>query len=287
MSIFTKEMKVFFQTNGYVLIKNAVPKSYCDRLVQVIWDFMGKSPDDPEGWYTPAKGMDTFWEGQAAGMLPLYNHQAMWDIRQHPNVYEAFSELIGEKKLRVSLDRVSMKPPKRADHPGLSANFIHWDEDTTDLQFPLEQPRPLQGVVYLADTAANQGGFQCVPSIYRNMEEYLKAQPEGRDPRQPDLTGYEVEPIPGEAGDLLIWDVMLAHGSGDNLSDKPRFAQYVLMFPEDKLTQEETEMYIESVRNHQGRAGNQVDPRYWEKNDHDGPVQLTPLGRKLLGVDPW
>ncbi|MBP1991037.1 phytanoyl-CoA dioxygenase family protein [Paenibacillus eucommiae] len=287
MSIITKEMKDFFHTNGYVLIKNAVPKADCDKLVQVMWNFMGKSPEDREGWYTPAEGMDTFWEGQAAGMLPLYNHQAMWDIRQHPNVYEAFSEIIGDKKLRVSMDRVSMKPPKRDDHPGLSANFIHWDEDTSNLAFPLKQPRPLQGVVYLADTAANQGGFQCVPSIYRNLEQYLKEQPADRDPWHPDLTGYEVEPIPGEAGDLLIWDVLLPHGNGVNLADKPRFAQYVLMFPEHKQSEADTEMYIECVRTHQGRPGNQVDPRYWEKNDHSQPVQLTPLGRKLLGVEPW
>ncbi|MCU6708926.1 phytanoyl-CoA dioxygenase family protein [Paenibacillus sp. J5C_2022] len=286
MSILTKEMKDFFHTNGYVLIKNAVPKSYCEQLVQVIWDFMGKNANDPDSWYTPAKGMDSYWEGQAGGMLPLYNHQAMWDIRQHPNVYGAFSELIGEEKLRVSLDRVSMKPPKRDDHPGLNANFIHWDEDTTNLTFPLKQPRPLQGVVYLADTAYNQGGFQCVPSIYRDLEAYIQSQPADRNPRQPDISGYEVEPIPGEAGDLLIWDVLLPHGNGDNLSDKPRFAQYVLMFPENQITREETEGYIDSVRKHQGRPGNLNDPRNWERNNC-GPVELTPLGRKLLGIDPW
>ena len=89
----------------------------------------------------------------------------------------------------------------------------------------------MQGVLYLTDTAEDQGGFQCVAGFHRLFDEWVKTQPKDRNPRQPDLAGLEVKSIAGKAGDLLIWHRLLAHGNGHNRSDKPRMAQYIAMLP--------------------------------------------------------
>jgi hypothetical protein len=279
----------FFRENGYVVVKNAVPKEMCDRLIQRIYDFMGKSEADSEGWYTPAAGMDDYFPDQGGGFLPLYQDQTLWDIRMLPKIYDVFAEIIGDEKLWVSLDRVNMKPPRRESHLNLSASHIHWDTDTAKLTFPHPIPSGrLQGVVYLADTAANQGGFECVPSIFQNLESFIKSQPKDRNPRIPNIEGHEVVPIPGEAGDMVIWDVLLPHGNGQNRSGNLRFAQYVTMFPAAPDNTEQLNARIDAWRNYKSVTPIfPEDPRQWERSHNEGPANLSELGRKLLGLDSW
>ena len=159
------------------------------------------------------------------GLVNMTVHQALWDNRQEPRVHAAFAELLGTEELIVSRDRVAVSPPvsPRWEYEG----FIHWDMDSTIRPIPLR----VQGVLYLTDTAADQGGFQCVPGFHRKLEEWAKTQPPDRHPKTPDPTGLDIEPIPGKAGDLLIWHGALLHGHGRNTSERPRLAQYMLMHP--------------------------------------------------------
>ncbi|HEX6971776.1 MAG TPA: phytanoyl-CoA dioxygenase family protein [Limnochordia bacterium] len=277
MPILSAEDHAFFRENGYVVVHDAVPKENLDAVVAAIWEFLGMDPNDPEDWYRPPL--------PPGGMVELYHHQALWNNRQHPRVHQAFSEILGTERLWVTFDRVSFKPPRHPAHPEYDhKGFIHWDVDST------RPPKSLrvQGVLYLTDTAADQGGFQCVPGLHRDFEAWVKRQPPDRNPRVPDLTGYTIEPIPGKAGDLVIWDVMLAHGNGHNVSDRPRFAQYISMFP---AREDDEAGRAERIRRFQQRLpppgpAFPGDPRRLEEL-HGKPVELTPLGRKLLGLDSW
>lgn len=87
--------------------------------------------------------------------MEIYQHQALWDNRQHPWVHQAFSEIWGNEKLWVSVDWACMKPPVREDKPEYSSKgFVHWDVDTAVHPVPFG----VQGVLYLTDTAEDQGG---------------------------------------------------------------------------------------------------------------------------------
>jgi ectoine hydroxylase-related dioxygenase (phytanoyl-CoA dioxygenase family) len=168
---------------------------------------------------------------------------------------------------------------------------VSWDTDTSKLPQPLR----VQGVIYLTDTTPEMGGFTCIPGfIGPVLEEWIARQPADRDPRRPDLAtlppGCEVTPIPGKAGDLVIWSTLLAHGNGHNVSDRPRFAQYVTMFPAPEGERAEA-MREDRVMRWQKRLAPDTnwvvgDPR--RKEELEGKTaELTPLGRKLLGADPW
>jgi ectoine hydroxylase-related dioxygenase (phytanoyl-CoA dioxygenase family) len=165
---------------------------------------------------------------------------------------------------------------------------MHWDADTS--QKPA--PEGVQGVLYLADTAENQGGFQCAPSLFREMmrdyEAWVDAQPADRNPARPDLTGHPVLPIPGRTGDLLIWHRLLAHGNGHNVSGKPRFAQYITMFPARPEDTAARDARITCWRDRLPPTADWApgDPRRWEQT-HGTTADLTPLGRRLLGLDDW
>jgi ectoine hydroxylase-related dioxygenase (phytanoyl-CoA dioxygenase family) len=274
MHVLSAEAYAFWQENGYVVIHNAVPQENLDAVVDVLWAFLGMDRNDPETWYPP--------ERRRNSMVELYQHPALWNNRQHPRVYGAFVDIWQTEKLWVSLDRVSMNPPDRPDWG--YKGFTHWDIDTSLRPLPYS----VQGVLYLTDTAADQGGFHCVPGFHRIFEEWVKTQPADRNPFRPDLTGYESKPIPGKAGDLLIWHSLLPHGNGQNLSTRPRLAQYITMSPAREANEEARQYRIKAWNERLPPLGKAFpgDPRGWEQQ-YGATAELTELGKKLLGLERW
>jgi len=285
MNVLSKADRAFWEENGYVIVPNAVPQENLDRMVEAIWWFLDMDPEDSETWYKhkPFTRDNRCSPISAGGMVEMYQHQAIWDNRQHPKVYQAFAEIWGEEKLWVSLDRANMKPPAREDKPDWNnRGMIHWDLDTS--QQPIQFG--VQGVLYLTDTAEDQGGFQCVPGFNNTFEEWVKTQPEDRNPHNPDLAGLDVKVIPGNAGDLLIWHRLLAHGNGHNISDKPRLAQYITMSPAPDDDESARQARVTSWQERRPMPNWPGDPRAWEQEKQQ-TAELTSLGKKLLGVDPW
>jgi hypothetical protein len=282
MAYFTSEHRAFYAEYGYVRIPGVVPKENCDAVIEAMWEFTGMDRNTPEDWYRPPL--------TTTGMVEMYQHQAMWDNRQHPRMYEVFAEMSGIEKLWVSIDRVSMILPQTPAHPEFDRPVsIHWDIDTSNLE---HIPFGWQGVLYLADTDETMGGFCCVPGFHKNLAEWVQTQPADRHPHITDLNrlppGMKVTPIPGKAGDLVIWNSLLAHGNGPNLSDRPRLAQFIALFPAREDNEAEREERIALWRNHTHPhvPAFPGDPRGIEEK-HGKTAELTPLGRKLLGLDRW
>lgn len=285
MPVFSQQDMDFWNKNGYVILPDAVPQENLDAAVDAVWEFLQIDRNDREDWYRykPYTRDDRCSPISAAGMVEIYQHQALWDNRQHPRVHQAFAQIWDNEKLWVSLDRANMKPPARDDRPEwCNTGMIHWDTDTS------KQPVPfgVQGVLYLTDTAEDQGGFQCVPGFHRSFDEWVKTQPADRNPRHPDLEGLEVKRIAGKAGDLLIWHRLLAHGNGHNTSERPRLAQYITMSPAPEDPGEKGQQRVECWQQRRPAPNWPGDPRDWE-HKHQEPAELTALGKKLLGADPW
>lgn len=277
MPQFTSDDREFFDANGYVVIPNAVPVPLCEAVITTLFDFLRMDRDNPSDWYRlPLK---------PGGMIEIYQHQSLWNTRQYPGLHAIFTELYGTEKLTVTIDRAGFKPPRHPDHPEYDhKGFTHWDVDTTNL------PKRFgaQAVLCLSDTDSDMGGFQCIPGFHKNLEEWIATQPADRNPRMPDLTGLTVVPIPAKAGSIVIWNNRLAHGNGHNVSNKPRLSQYVSMYPADRMSDEVREQRVEQWRNRTPPYNSVFpgDPRRIEE-DEGVTAELTPLGRKLLGVDRW
>lgn len=277
MPVLTPQDHAFFKENGYVVIHEAVPQENLDALIRAIFDFLEMDPDNQEDWYREPL--------RPSGMVEMYQHQALWDNRQYPRVHAAFAEIWENERLWVSFDRACLKPPSNPNHPNYdNKGFIHWDTDTSKPPFGFG----VQGVLYLSDTDEDQGGFQCVPGMHRGLEEWIKTQPADRNPRVPDLTGRTVVPIPGKAGDLLIWNSLLPHGNGHNRSNRPRLAQYISMWPAREQDEEYRQYRINCWQQRLHPKGDPFpgDPRRIEET-RGATAVLTPLGRKLLGLDRW
>ncbi|MCC6445152.1 MAG: phytanoyl-CoA dioxygenase family protein [Armatimonadetes bacterium] len=287
MPLLTPEDHAFFRENGYLVVHEAVPPENLQAVIDALWWFLGMPPDSPEAWYREPL--------PPGGMVEMYQHQAMWDNRQHPRMHRIFADLLETEKLWASIDRISLKPSRHPDHPEYDhKGFMHWDVDFSQPPVPFW----VQGVLYLSDTDVDQGGFQCIPGIHTEMEEWLKTPPQNRPSARSMIEGRQAVPIPGNAGDLVIWDRLLAHGNGHNVSDRPRLAQYVSMYPPrleadwyagDAPEEAHTSPREARIRCWQERTappGFPGDPRGFEQK-YGQTARLTPLGRKLLGLDLW
>lgn len=282
MSVLSNAELAFWHENGYVIVPNAVPQANVDAVVDTIWEFMEMDRDDPETWYRPQNGDDGLPRLKESGMAELYQHQSLWNNRQNPRVYGAFVDIWGTEKLWVTFDRVNLNPPAR---PGWDfQGFVHWDIDTS--LRPL--PNRVQGVLALVDVKAGEGGLQVVPGFHRIFDDWVKTQPTDRDPRKPDISGFDLIGMEMKAGDLVIWNSLLPHGTSRNTSSRPRLAQYITMFPakeeDEAMRQERISLWKE--RRSPDRKAFPGDPRRWEI-EHGTTAELTPLGEKLLGLRNW
>lgn len=272
----------FWIENGYIVIKNAVPKEQVAVLANFLWEFEEKDPNDMNTWYTPPRAEMLMKELTNTGMVEIYNHQYLWDNRQYPKVHEAFTDIWGTEKLWVTIDRANLNLPIR---PGYEyKGFIHWDYD------PETKPQNVQGVLALADqTDENMGGFQCVPELYRTYDTWKLTQPDNRDHFKPDVSGFEVVKVKMNAGDLLIFNSTQPHGIRPNTSgNKVRLAQYISMMPAQEDNEELRQWRINSWKERRAPEGYAFpgDPRGWEQTKYQ-TAELSPLGKKLLGLEKW
>lgn len=283
LRVLTEADFVHWQTYGFVVVKQAVPAENVDTLKKLLWDFQEMDASDPSTWNAPQLRDHAMKELNNSGMVEIYNHQALWDNRQCPRVYDAFVDIWDDEKLWVTIDRANLNTPNRTGRA--FSGFIHTDVDTTLDPLPVN----VQGVLSLVDSDEETGGFQCVPELFRTFETWKTRQPDKRDGFNPNVEGFEVYPVPMKAGDLLIFNSLLAHGIRPNTSqNKVRMAQYISMTPADEANRELRERRVQSWKERRAPEGFAFpgDPREWERTKYETAV-LTPLGRKLLGAENW
>lgn len=219
-SVLNEEDIDFWNTNGYVIVRNAVSKQDCDAVIEAICEFIHIDLTNPATWYNdhPAK---------QGIMVQMFQHPSLEKNRNSSRIRAAYEQLWQRKDLWVSTDRVSFNPPEnqRWQFPGPN---MHWD---VSLDLPI--PFGLQGLLYLSDTQANQGAFTLVPGFHNSIENWINSLPAGSNPRNEDIHQLGSIPIIANAGDFIIWHQALPHGSSANTSDRPRLVQYINYSPID------------------------------------------------------
>jgi Phytanoyl-CoA dioxygenase (PhyH) len=206
----------FWDENGYVILHDAVPPESCQAAVRAICEFLGVDLEFPETWYGGPQG-HSIW-------IPLLHHPAIQANRNSLRIHRAFAQLWNREDLWSTVDQAGFNPPEK---PGwkFPGPHLHWD---VSLARPV--PFGVQGILYLTDTAADQGAFTCVPGFHRRIDAWLESLPAGINAREQDFSS-EAVPIAGRAGDLVIWHHALPHGSSPNLAAVPRIVQYVFKRP--------------------------------------------------------
>jgi len=264
-----------FHEDGYMVVRNVIPRPLAENAVREIAAFVGADLDDSATWYGAAPELD--------GIVPLHHAQSLWDIRQCPNLYQVFSEFFGDPRLMADMNRCIFRPPIHARWPEVSYGTIHWDTDPRK-----KGPGSLQAVVLLTDVGYDCGGFQCLPEVYRNLDAWLERYASCDDFNffEPGLNHWKTTQVAGSAGDVILWSTRLPHGTAANWSLRPRVASFVSMQPPNgdiaKL-RESAKTWWQSKRAPEYWRGlpGQLDP------EPGAPAVLSELGLKLIGALPW
>lgn len=195
---------------GWVVLRKAISADEAAAAEGLLWEIVGGDPAIPASWYD--------FRGNGI-MVQHFQHPAMDAARTSPRIRKAFAQLWGTADLWTTIDRMSFNPPETPMHP-FQGPRLHWD---VSLARPI--PFATQGILYLTDTAADQGALTLVPGFHHRLDAWLD-ELGTRDPRQEDLNAVAIS-IPAGAGDLIIWRQDLPHGASPNRAARPRMAQYV------------------------------------------------------------
>jgi hypothetical protein len=222
------EDKVFSETelkqwkkDGYIILRNAIPKSDCDDTIKLIYDTIDAHPSNSNTWYKPHPLKQGI-------MVQLFKSPILEKNRLSKTIQRAYQQLWNRTDLLVSMDRVSFNPPETKEYHFPGPN-LHWDVS-------LKQPIPfgLQGLLYLSDTNENQGAFTVIPGFHNHINDWLDQLDPNANPRDQTLIKpFTKKPIAANAGDFIIWHHCLPHGSSPNTATKPRIVQYINYQPLD------------------------------------------------------
>jgi len=314
---FTKEQQRFLEDQGYLIIKNLIPKETCQQFVQEVVTLSQKyysiSLDDP-----------LTWNPQYLGFLDVWHNPTYYQLRQNPKLYSIFAQLLHTHRITVSLDRICLKPPyfiektegQRIEFPQYHSEFgIHTDMNLWDLD-----EMKYQGSISLVDTPIGHGGFRCIPGFHKlnKIREYRKryergdfhngvpqTPPDVTDPStnfvwfsDKELIKNEVVEIPMEQGDVMIWSNRIPHANAVSHSNKWRIQCYVRFIPANDKHEEYRKEVARSINTGEKpryfSTGNATaDTRYasqenihFEQQNYKLP-ELTWLGQRIFGLKDW
>lgn len=221
--VLTEADLLFWEENGYLVLKNAISDEDCQATVQAIWTFLGVQPEDRDGWYRQH-------EEQRGLMLTFSDHPILNKNRSSERIRKAYEQLYRSDKIYKTIDKVSFNPPETDSYHFLGSP-LHWDVS-------LKQPIPygIQGLLYLTDCGPEDGAFHCVPGFHREIGNWMTGLKEGENPRNVALQTLKPIPIVGNAGDFVIWHQALPHCASPNHGTAPRMVQYLTYFPEQYET---------------------------------------------------
>lgn len=294
---FTEDQLKFLDENGYLVIEKLIPEELCNEIVKEGFSFIKE-------YYDIDQDNDKNWEKlrQNRGFIDMWHSDAYYKIRQLPQLYSIFAQLLREPKLIVSIDRANFKPPFDSESTNTELT-IH-----TDLNPWYLFPTKYQCGIALSDSDERSGGFCCIPGYHKldKIKEYRKNYENGKyhqgvnqvpPPKNETFLFYmdleatkKAIQVPMKKGDIVVWNSRLPHGNGKNFSDKWRIQCYVRFVQYDlyKDYTKEVKRCVETgevPRIFSTENETNASSEFNVKN-HKIP-KLTPLGEKIFGFKEW
>lgn len=258
----------FFQENGYVVVDQVSEKNQRENLVKLIDQLIQK--DIPHS--------------RRVGFLDLYHDDRLAQLRQNPRIYNVFSKILGTEKLWVVFDRVIFQDKNESEDP-LNP---HVDQN------PVANPgfSNVQAMIALRDMNESTGTLALVPQSHLFFDEYAKwVKPgdgyvEHQGERALSFVGLRLR-----EGQLVIWDSRTTHSRFRGEAKTNRYAALVTFtYAKDdpELTALRLKYFHEGTGWNCHAAGLRATARpRCEISLRQNPEDLTPLGRKLYGLESW
>jgi ectoine hydroxylase-related dioxygenase (phytanoyl-CoA dioxygenase family) len=224
-ALLTEEDKRFFESSGYLVIRNATPVEEVERVRGIVASLVERRAGDERGDFLDLVGSDR--PGEEARLpqilMPIRYAPEIANGRLREDAERIARELLGGPVIYEG-EHIITKPPQISPETPLHQDEAHWGERTDynslSIWFPLQ------------DTHEENGCLRFVPGSHK-----LDVQPHrsvGGDPR---INGLELaepqrfQPIsePLLAGGATVHHCRTIHGACSNRSPRPRYA-YIMGF---------------------------------------------------------
>lgn len=264
--ILTDEEFEQFWTLGYVVVKGALTTEETETARRAIIDMIPRDLNIPDHYashggrikpYHPDKNQSYF----TPELLPLLMSE---------NLYKAAADLFDNDFLRVGDGSVGVTLKDTAG-PTLSQGLhldMHKPAEVSD--YILRYRVGIGGCYYLTKVEENGAGIHIIPGAPQRIMEQVLNRPEGAPvefPKNFDDFPPTMEVL-GDAGDFVMMHHLMPHAASRNRRSTTRVAQFTRY------------RYLERE---EAATPNRSEADF-------SPEQLavmTPLGRKLFGLDPW
>jgi hypothetical protein len=270
----TKEDVDLFWEQGYLVVQGALTQDEAKHFGRLILDLLPRDLHIPDYWqsvagrikpfYTP--GNQTF---DGPDFIPLWQNPTLYSVMaqllDHPNL------LMRDGSIGITLRNdvpegsgpLSQKLHLDPAVPGYVDNFLFTPEEVE-----------IGGCYYFTDVEPGGGGIHVVPGGHRIVETEARAVADGRHlhDKWRKIDHLETVEVTGRAGDFVLRHHLMPHAASHNHRPTTRLAQFF-------------------------RYGRDDQPYTFGDRPGDPPADRTfndlqlkamsPLGRKLFGVDTW
>jgi hypothetical protein len=160
-------------------------------------------------------------------------HEQAFRNRVNPKVVDAFIQLYKTDDLLTTVDFWGIKrgtvfgPDEQRIDWRPKPLKLHWDVDL--ITYNKQKKQRYQALVAIVNCNQEVGSFSCVPgSCYID---YSKHQENHKYVKKTSVLQRQVQRIPLRAGDMVIWDMGIAHANYANYTNTCRLTQYMRMVP--------------------------------------------------------
>ena len=257
-----------FERDGYLVIEGALDRAEAERYRRRILSLLPEDLTLPSWWESRFGRIKPLHEdgGQTYDqpeLLPIFQNEAMYDVVRRILRSDELRVFDGSIGITLRHDRGESPLSQRihTDH-SIPTDVDRFRDDLSELE--------LGGCFYLTDVEPQGGGISLLPGGHRVVMEQGGA-PGGRQLHSnwTDIKGLpDLVEITGRAGDFVLLHPLMPHAASHNRRETTRVVQFL--------------RWVRMDYPH-GRAER---PRSGKYSDEQLAV-LTPLGRRLLGVDPW
>lgn len=268
----TQEDVDSFWDQGYLVVPGVLTQDEAKHFGRLIMDLLPRDLHIPDYWesvagrikpfYTP--GNDTF---DGPDFIPLY---------QNPTLYNVMAQLLEHPNLLVRDGSVSITLRNDVPESSPLSQDVHLDPAVPDVDNFLftDEEVEIGGCYYFTDVEPCGGGIHVVPGGHRIVEAEARAAAKGRQlyDKWRKIDHLDTVEVPAKAGDFVLMHHLMPHAASHNHRSTTRLAQFF-------------------------RYGRDDQPYTFGDRPGDPPADrsfndlqlkaMSPLGRRLLGVDPW
>ena len=257
------EGNVLEQLNEYGIasIPNVLTSEECQKVRNDIWEGLKKITKNkfdikkPETW-------NTFYELFPLHSMLLQRHvghmQAVWDVRQHPNVIDVFSKIWETEDLLVSFDGLSIHLPPEITNKGWYRNnsWLHTDQSPKKTGVHC-----YQGLINLYPVNDNDATLSVLEGSHKKHSEFFKEFKKENikedwyriNEDEKKWIGCKQYCVKGDEGSMFLWDSRTFHQGIEAQRKRKipnfRIAIYVCMTPKTLCSESNLKKRIDAFRN--------------------------------------